>query len=461
MQIISGWIIFKWVKNNMDCVDVVRMPVILLLANVLLSGCNSGGSGDNRSALPDASIDWERDILLTSLNIDVESMTGRADVVIAGSSSSSGASFEVGDLIITNVTSDGIPLNYSTELNRLDVGVPLSVESQTLSIEYSFNLHDNHNGVLENGVTFTWPYYCGNIFPCKSEPAEGSHYQMMISGIPRDSVGIYPQSVSADMPAYALAWAIGDYRYRHLGETVNGTEVGVYYFSDQQQSALLGTQYLVDVFDWYEQTYGEYLFGNSVASVAVDWLGGGYGGMEHHPYWHIASESFSDPLTHVHEAAHGWFGNGVRIACWEDFVLSEGLTSYLTARALTEVVGEAYGDQIWSTYEDRLNRLQTSGENKIAWPQGCHGVDILEDELFGTAPYMKGAFFFKHLEQVLGRDVLDGLLAEFYAENRGGATTLQNLLDHISENSRYDPQDCARAWLRMESLPENDNCDYK
>jgi aminopeptidase N len=444
-----------------DRVQVSRMAVWLLLANVLSSGCNSGGSGESQSVLPDASIDWERDILLTSLDIDVESMTARADVVLAGSSSSSGASFEVGDLIITNVTLDGMQLRYTTELNRLDVGVPLSDESQTLSIEYSFNLHDNQNGVLENGVTFTWPYYCGNVFPCRSEPAEGSHYQVMISGIPSGSIGIYPQSVSADMPAYALAWAIGDYRYHHLGVTTNGTEVGIYYFADQQRSALLGTQYLVDVFDWYEQTYGEYLFGSRVASVAVNWVAGDYGGMEHHPFWHIASGSLSDPLTHVHEAAHGWFGNGVRIACWEDFTLSEGLTSYLAARGMTEVAGEAYGEQIWSTYEDRLNRLQSGSENKIAWPQGCNGIDILEDELFGTAPYMKGAFFFKHLEQVLGREELDSLLASFYAENRGKATTVQEMLNHISENSPYDPQDCAQAWLRTEFLPENHNCRYE
>jgi aminopeptidase N len=163
---------------------------------------------------------------------------------------------------------------------------------------------------------------------------------------------------------------------------------------------------------------------------------------------------------HAHEAAHGWFGNGVRIACWEDFVLSEGLASYLAARAYSEVVGEVFGNQVWSSYENRLNQLQSSLENKIAWPRGCNEIDILEDGLYGAAPYMKGAFFVKHLESALGKGVLDGLLADFYAEYRGKAATLQDLLDWIRENSSYDPQDCAHAWLQVESLPENGDCPY-
>jgi aminopeptidase N len=438
----------------------LRISALLFLAAVLLIGCNSDGSGVSGHVIPEASTDWQRDILLTTLDIDLESMTGRADLVLAGSSSSTGASFEIGDLTILNVTSNGTQLNYNIELDRLDVGVPMSVETQTLTIEYRLNVHENFNGVLESGVTFTWPYFCGNIFPCRSAPGEGSHYQLLISGIPDGAIGIYPQSVTSDVPAYMLAWAVGEYDYRQLGETANGTEVGVYFLADQEHNALLGTQNLAEVFDWYEQTYGEYGFGNRVASVAVDWIVDNYGGMEHHPFWHIADGSLSDPVMHAHEAAHGWFGNGVRIACWEDFVLSEGLASYLAARALSEVVGEAFANQVWLSYENRLNQLQNSNENKIAWPQGCNDIDILSEGFFGAAPYMKGAFFFKHLENVLGKELLDGLLGEFYAENRGKAVTLQELLSRIKEASSYDPHDCAEAWLRMASLPQSGRCPY-
>ena len=128
---------------------------------------------------------------------------------------------------------------------------------------------------------------------------------------------------------------------------------------------------------------------------------------------------------------------------------------------MSEVAGADFGTQVWSSYEDRLTHLQNSNENKVAWPEGCNEVDILEDGLFGTAPYMKGAFFFKHLEYVLGVESLDQMLAEFYAVNRGTAVTMQDFLDLIAGNSDYDPGACAEAWLGSETIPDGANCAYQ
>ncbi|PVV06436.1 MAG: hypothetical protein B6D82_17915 [gamma proteobacterium symbiont of Ctena orbiculata] len=428
----------------------------LLFLNFLMVGCNKQHSGD----LPAASTDWSRDILMTNLIVDLDSMRASADIVLAGSLASTGASFEIGDLIVEQVTSNATQLNFRTGQGRLDVGVPLSVQDQTLTIDYRFAIQDDFNGLLRSGATFIWPYYCGNLFPCRSEPAEGSSYSLMLEGVPDGATGLFPQSITMDVPAYMVGWAVASYSYQALGQTVNGTEVGVYYRAGEEQNALRGTRHLRDVFDWYEQTFGEYGFGQKVASVSVDWGGEAFGGIEHHPFWHIASGSMSDPVIHAHEAAHGWFGNGVRIGCWEDFVLSEGLASYLAARALEAVAGEAIGDQVWASYKNQLDSLQNSSENKIAWPQGCNEIDILEDGLFGTAPYMKGAFFFKHLESVLGSNRFDRLLRDFYRANRGGAVTLQALLTLIGEESDYDPAQCAQAWLRNEALPQVELCGY-
>ncbi|MEW8506032.1 MAG: M1 family aminopeptidase [Candidatus Thiodiazotropha sp.] len=439
--------------------EIDNTPVFtltLLMLGLSVVGCKK----NDREDLPAASTDWNRDIVMTNLIVDLDTMRASADIVLTGSLISTGASFEIGDLAVENVTSNAMQLQFTTEQGRLDVGVPQSHEAQTLTIEYSFGIQDDFSGLLQSGATFTWPYFCGNLFPCRSGPAEGSSFSLMIEGVPEGEVGLYPDSITVDAPAYMLGWTVGKYHYLALSETSNGTEVGVYYREGEEQDAISGTQYLRDVFDWYEQRFGEYGFGQKVASVSVDWGDAAFGGMEHHPYWHVASGSLSDPIVHAHEAAHGWFGNGVRIGCWEDFVLSEGMASYLAARSLEEVAGEEIGNLVWNSYDSQLVSLENSNQNKIAWPRGCNQIDILEDGLFGIAPYMKGALFFKQLEFVLGTKLFDSLLRNFYHTNRGRAVTLQTLLTFIEEGSDYAPAQCAQAWLRSEVLPQDEVCVY-
>ena len=444
-------------NRSLHLPGLLPMGLILVL---LIAGCNGGGSSNTSESMPIATTDWSRDILMTRLTIDLGNGSAIANIELAGSTETTGASFEVGDLMIASVTSGGIALDFKVLGQRLDVGVPESEVPVTLTINYTYNVHDNFDGILQDGHTFTWPYFCSNVFPCKSSPDNGSAFELELTGLPAETEAVYAESIDADAPSYMIGWATGDYEYLDLGRTASGIQVGVYHLPGEQNAAAQGGQNLRAVLDWYEQTYGEYPFGSEVASVSVAWQGGGFGGIEHHPFWHISRDSISDQSVHAHEAAHGWFGNGVRIACWEEFVLSEGVASYLAARALSEVGGEGLGDSIWHSYTVQLNRLQNSSENKIAWPSGCNQVDILTDGLYGIAPYMKGAFFFRDIESVVGKAGLDQALRTFYTNNRGSSAGMQELLDLIESETGYDPTLCAGLWLRSEALPAEGACRY-
>ena len=206
--------------------------------------------------------------------------------------------------------------------------------------------------------------------------------------------------------------------------------------------------------EWLEQTLGPYRFGRKAGTVSVAWGPGAFGGMEHHPYWHVGSAALGDVETNTHEAAHGWFGGGIRLACWEDFVLSEGTTTYLAGRAL-DVVAPTVGAAIWQSYANELGEVDP--RDKV-WPDSCGTVDILADELFTRAPYMRGAFFYRAVALKVGAAKLDDALRAFYEQHQGKPATMASMLTTIATVTGYDPTACAAMWLRATTIPAIGAC---
>lgn len=402
--------------------------------------------------------DWTRDIKSYDLSIDLEALTGTARIVLADADSE-GASFEIGDLTITSVSDESGPLLFETVAGtppnpeQLNIGVPNVSGDTTLTIEYSFVAHENFDGwMASSGLSFLWPYFCGNMFPCKSDTTDGASFTLDFTGIPQDVAAVFPTSIPSDAPSYMPAIAIGDYTKLDLGTTTDGTAVAVWHLPGQAAAATAGTANLVDVIDFFEQTYGPYAFGNEIGSVEANWGPGAYGGMEHHPYFHVASDALNSEEVNAHEAAHGWFGNGVRIDCWEDFVLSEGTATYLAARALAES-----GVDLWADYECGLKSVCEGAANTIVYPATCDAIDIFEDPLWSYTPYMKGAWFWREVAEILGEDVLDQAFANFYQAHVGQAANLQDLID--AAKAEGTPAQVAEieaaetAWLHTLACP--------
>jgi hypothetical protein len=446
--------------------------VLIALVSVLIAACSSSGEvpgetsdggttidpgkGDQVSDAPDVQgevgADLDRDILSTELLLDVTGRTGTARIRVAPSQSAA-ASFEAGGLKIEKVVVAGAPARFEVRGGQLDVEVPVQDEAVELLVTYTFTEHNEYDGYMSSGLSFLWPYFCSNLFPCKSAPAEGVQFSMSVTGVPAGKQAIYPTLIPGDAPSYMPAVAIGNYEYALLGTTQAGTKVGVWYQTGESAKAMAGTKYLAGIFDWFETTYGGYIFGKDVASVSASWGAGAYGGMEHHPYWHVARSAMGDGEVHAHEAAHGWFGNGIRIRCWEDFVLSEGTSTYLTARGFEAVAGAAEGAVIWSRYQDELQAAVSAGDTR-AWPdKGCNTIDILHDPLWSSIPYMKGAYFYKAVADQVGVTVLDNVIAHFYGLHVGREAGMQDMLDLIKTETGFDPAPIAETWLRGLGIP--------
>ena len=447
--------------------------LILALAGALLPGC--GGSGTD-STPPAASVppllapeapapgvsvpeftpptaNAARALVATALVVDATARTAAATITLEASPLA-GATLEIGDLDISAVDMNGQPLPWADRGDRLDLGLPASATPSTVTIHYRFQAHEDFNGASAGGFTFTWPYHCGNLFPCHSQPAQGQDLSLAVHHPPAGQRVVQATGPVTAAPAYQLAWALGDYTDLDLGFTTAGTRLLASYLPGQQAPMQQGTVHLKAAFQWLESTLGPYRFGGTAGPVSVAWGSSAFGGIEHHPRWHIGGASLADPEVHVHEAIHGWFGNGVRLACWEDFVLSEGTTSYLTARALDVVAPEA-GARTWARYAVRLRGVKGS---QPVWPASCQQVDILRDGLYTQAPYLRGAFFYQAVAGKIGAPALDRVLARFYRTHAGRAAGMQDMLDTIQSDTGFDPTACANRWLRSAMVPAVGAC---
>jgi hypothetical protein len=434
-----------------------------LFVACLSAGCTDGapstpGSPDAGAApTPDElapTRNERRGVASTDLDISFEGRRGRARVTFEASETA-GASLRAGGLQIDGVYGqDGEAIQFLTADGRLDLALPASAQEVAVTVDYQNAL----GGSLPVQSTFTWPYFCENLFPCHPEPSDGLRFTVELNDTPAGTTSITSASPELDAPAYMVAWATGVYTKIELGRTNAGTELAVWQRADAAMGTPAGTARLREVFQYYETVLGAYPFGSSAGSVEVDWGDGALGGMEHHPYWHVQRTSMPDPVVHAHEAAHGWFGNGVRLQCWEDLVLSEGVATYLAARALASVEPSREAG-IWQGYRNTLEQAAAApGATGVVWPDSCGEVDVIDSGLSGPLVYVKGALFLRALETTIGAATIDAALSRFFTERVGSAARFQDLLDTLEEVSGHDPNACAAAWLRQELVPASTLC---
>ena len=92
------------------------------------------------------------------------------------------------------------------------------------------------------------------------------------------------------------------------------------------------------------------------------------------------------------------------------------------------------------------------------WPQSCNTVDILKDNLFTDAPYMRGAFFYRGVALKVGAAQLDAALHAFYMAHGGKTAHMADMLDTIKTVTGYDAAACADTWLKATTTPTPGPC---
>ena len=435
-----------------------RAAAVLGAACAAAPGDGGRATGGGRGGVPDP-LPTGQDIVATEIALDLDTLTGLARVEARVGHRGGAATLAMDGLELQHARVAGG--SAATDgAGRLVLQAPPDEDRLVADLAWAFPARrlTTADGWMANagdGASLTWPHHCARLFPCDPSPAEGVRFSLRATSA--EGVVLAPGDLGADAPSYQPAVARGEYTRLPLGTSPGGVELEAWHLPGRAAEAAIGTAPLPAAMAHLEGLLGPYPFGPRFGAVEVDWGPWSWGGMEHHPLVHVATFDFGNPEVQVHELVHAWFGGHVRIACWEDLVLSEGTTTYLTARALAA----ADGTDLWPLYVDAFLGPLCAADPPapVTLPDAtCGAVDLTQHPLGQGAPYFKGACFFEELGDAWGPDRVDAALAAFVASRGGEAARMQDLLDHLEVQA---PDAAARAaltaattdWLRTPGCP--------
>ena len=216
----------SWYGNSQGCGQpITTEPGYYLLVRALhvyvpavafaLTGCSGTEDSDPGKVRPEPEAPQAQDIQTTDLDLNLGALTGTATLVVRPAAGM--VTLDVAGLTLSRVTVDGVDAPLNVVRGVLSVAADADAETVTgtvtVVVDYSFNARTplQFDGWMPNlGVTFLWPNYCSNLFPCNPALEDGLTFTMNVTGVDDGLTAIYPTSTHGDGPPYMAGVAVGD-----------------------------------------------------------------------------------------------------------------------------------------------------------------------------------------------------------------------------------------------------------
>ncbi|WP_128376033.1 aminopeptidase N [Streptomyces cavernae] len=150
----------------------------------------------------------------------------------------------------------------------------------------------------------------------------------------------------------------------------------------------------------------------------------------------------------LHEMAHMWFGNIVTMRWWDDLWLNEAFAEFACNWAAERATRHT---DAWASHlaDDKL-KAYLSDQGPVSHPirQPIHDV-AQAASIFDNITYPKGASVLYQLMTYVGEKAFTVGMAAYFGRHAWGNTTLQDLIDALSEASGRDLNAWRAAWLEQ------------
>ncbi len=155
---------------------------------------------------------------------------------------------------------------------------------------------------------------------------------------------------------------------------------------------------------------------------------------------------FGDPIIWrliVHELAHQWFGNYVRLETWADIWLNEGFATWAEWLADEDRFGA-----------DRAIRHRLRAEGALSNSRRMTPLaEPLPGEMFSLESYQKGGWVLHMLRAALGDEVFFPMLRAYLAAFAEDSVTNAEFFDFIEGYTGQDFETFRQQWLYQPGLP--------
>lgn len=270
--------------------------------------------------------------------------------------------------------------------------------------------------------------------------------------------GVYHFKMDTPVPAYLMALAVGDIRFRSIDD-----RTGVYAEPNMIDKAAYELADMGKMVHTAEALYGPYRWGRY--DVLVLPPGFPIGGMEN-PRLTFATPTIiagDRSLVNLiaHELAHSWSGNLVTNKTWNDFWLNEGFTVYFERRISEAMNGKSYADMLWELgYQDLETAVNDLGKDSKDTHLKLDLTGRDPDDGLTDIAYEKGALFLKLIENNVGRERFDAFLKKYFDDHAFKTISTEEFLDYLNAHLIKGDKELEQklninAWVYGPGIPAN------